>query len=101
MIFFLSSGMHTLADHAKVLESVPLPSLECISLIPRLDDSGTDVCNSCFFNLLLSQALFPVVGEPVIAESFHARACYFPISSPFLALGREVNRGPPSRTVLS
>jgi hypothetical protein len=100
LILSLSSGIHDLESHVSIPGAAPSPYSESVSLKPKLNDSAGDHCNACFLNLLLSQALFPILSEPVIADSFEVRVRLFPGTSPIPDLDREVNRGPPSTAAL-
>jgi hypothetical protein len=68
---------------------------ESVNSKPDFANPAQDQCNACFFTQLLNQCLFPVLGEPEIAEATREQAWLFQKPELFTALGHEVNRGPP------
>ena len=99
LMLFLSTGNHDWESHIPVLGAAARSSQDFVSIKSEPDDSSTDCCNACFLTRLLNQAIFPILGEPEIAETFHKRVCLSPTVALFPALEREVNRGPPQASL--
>jgi hypothetical protein len=95
-ILFLATGIDDLANHIPAFGGFQTPYQEYIFLRSDPDNPVSDHCSACFFNLLLSQCVFPVTLKPVIAESFHPRTRLSRSATVSLAMGPKVNRGPPS-----
>jgi hypothetical protein len=99
LIFLLSTDIDHLIKHFPVIHTSQA-NTESVSSKQDVVNPAQDQCNACFFNQLLNQCLFPVLGEPEIAEAAREQACLFQKPELFTALGHQVNRGPPLHTLL-
>ena len=95
LMFSLSTGIDELENHCPAIR-VFQANAGFVIAARGPDNQGRDHCNACFFNQLLNQCLFPILGEPAISESSHKQICLFTRPTLFPELGHEVNRGPPA-----
>jgi hypothetical protein len=96
LILFLSTGIHQLEGHLPVLAPVGIGGHISIGPILVTEMPGNDHCNACLFSQLLGQCIFPVLENPVAAQSRQERVLLFKQTTSSPVLGRQVDRGPPS-----
>jgi hypothetical protein len=95
-----ASGVHTAICHAPHLVQVQNlnEGFSCAGLEACNPETGH--CNACYFNQILNQCVFPILGTILVSESFLFNEALFPKAAFSRALEHSSNRGPPAEIIL-
>jgi hypothetical protein len=93
-----ASGIHSGICHVSPLTQETNDS--CAFAKPETCDQQTSGCNACYFNQILTQCVFSIIGTIHISESVLFHEAPFPKAALGRVLELVVNRSPPAAIVL-